>query len=831
MLQDKVQRAVVVFGMMLAHGPSGTAAAGVGASPSRVASSLRTSFGEAAEEALRGREAPRREGDALVLGEDALSLHVPRASGALELRGEGWTLAVEELGRRGEAALVEGAISYARVNGRSFWTATGAGVEQWFTVGAGLARRGVVVARWRVRGGRVESGLDGQVRVHVEGGPTLRVTAPRAFTASGRGVPVTLAARGDVVTVSVDADGEAVLVDPEWSLTGSLVVPRSSFATTVLSDGRVFVTGGFTGEILASTASAEVYDPIAGTWTRVSDMSTPLVDHSATALADDRVLVVSTHGAEIYDPATDAWSPAAPPLSLHTRHVAARLGDGKVLVVGGQLSGDAELYDPVLDTWTAAGNLGARLEYPGIATLHDGRVLVFGGRGLVGPRDDAHVYDPASGSWTAVAPMTAARTAPGQAVLPDGRVFVSGGNGFPSTEIYDPVTNTWAVVGGSFPSSRNHTVNILGPGWVLVAGGITTSQTAHVFDSVTGLWHRTPFTPARSGHGGVTLDDGSVLIFGGHGSTPLASARILSPRENLALGEGCVAAGECASGFCARGPFDYGRCCDVACTGQCERCDTGACLPVADGGFCSDGLSCTGDDRCAHGACVPGAPRCDPMTTCAELVGRHECGSCPAGTASTDGTGSTECVPCADGTFAAAPGARECAPWTPCAAGQYEVDAPSAMNDRACADCTLCASPELEVSPCTATHDTVCAGLSDAGLPDAGLLDAGVSDAGLLDAGLSDAGGLPDASSPSDAGRDDAGLTRGDGGHSSTDGGLAPKDASAAFDSGALDAGPGPSPTGCGCRISAPASSHAGALWLVLGLVVLRRRCRSDSGT
>ena len=99
-----------------------------------------------------------------------------------------------------------------------------------------------------------------------------------------------------------------------WTRVGNLVVGRSGFTLSALSDGRGLAVGGNSATGLQS--SVEVYDPTTGSWTTASPMHTARANHSATVLADGRVLVAggvvakggATNEAEIYDPATSVWT-------------------------------------------------------------------------------------------------------------------------------------------------------------------------------------------------------------------------------------------------------------------------------------------------------------------------------------------------------------------------------------------------------------------------------------------------------------------------------------------------------------------------------------------
>ncbi len=192
--------------------------------------------------------------------------------------------------------------------------------------------------------------------------------------------------------------------DPQtrrWSRAAPLRPGRESHTATLLPDGRLLVTGGYTGEqgSYRETALAALYDPRTDTWAAAGSMAVPRIGHQATLLRDGRVLVTGgtryeTAGrityaeAEIYDPATNRWMPTAPLLTARRFHGAVPLPDGRVLVVGGvgPIGGDemeaasltsAELYDPARNLWAPAAPL-LRPTSQRALLLRDGRVLVGG---------------------------------------------------------------------------------------------------------------------------------------------------------------------------------------------------------------------------------------------------------------------------------------------------------------------------------------------------------------------------------------------------------------------------------------------------------------------
>jgi len=142
-----------------------------------------------------------------------------------------------------------------------------------------------------------------------------------------------------------------------WSAAGSMTMERVSHTATVLADGRVLLTGGsrLRQDQAFRVASAELYDPATGIFTATGSMAFRRQFHDAVMLADGRVLITGgldqnsepVLTAEIYDPDTGTFSPAGNMVAGRNRHSTVRLADGRVLITGGQSSGTAaEIYRP-----------------------------------------------------------------------------------------------------------------------------------------------------------------------------------------------------------------------------------------------------------------------------------------------------------------------------------------------------------------------------------------------------------------------------------------------------------------------------------------------------
>lgn len=296
-------------------------------------------------------------------------------------------------------------------------------------------------------------------------------------------------------------------------------------------------------------------------------------DHSATPLADGRVLVVGGLGpgefsakavgiAEVFDPHAEQWAKTGP-LAGPARHYhrATLLDDGRVLVTGGIIGGQfvsaAELFDPAAGTWKATAPMRqGRLGHTA-TLLSDGRVLVAGGvvagEGVpTGFSDSAELFDPGAGTWAEVAKMPTLRAEHTATLLGDGTVLIAGGHDGPQTPalrdalLFDPKAGTWATVPRLMGTGRAaHTATLLRDGTVVLAGGSEARdhggggrplRSTELFDPAAGDWQPgSPLGRARLGHAATELSDGRLLVVGGLGAReegvpqPVDSAEVYDP--------------------------------------------------------------------------------------------------------------------------------------------------------------------------------------------------------------------------------------------------------------------------------------------------------------
>jgi N-acetylneuraminic acid mutarotase len=367
-----------------------------------------------------------------------------------------------------------------------------------------------------------------------------------------------------------------------WSSVSSMAVPRAYQTATLLPNGKVLVVGG-RGLLTISApwqragsavSSAELYDPKTRRWSSAGTLSAPRFGHTATLLANGKVLVVggnsilpngtypvgvdSLSSAELYDPQTNSWSLAASMRTARTSHTATLLADGRVLVAGGiessradpgSVLASAELYDPAANTWTAATPMPSARWNQSATLLSDHRVLVIGGidrmwdlgmdfvsTGL----NTAEFFDPATDSWSPAPSTRYARISPSSTLLPDGRVLVVGDNGVnaQTAEIYDPAAEQWSAGPKPAAGRAGHVAALLHSGAVLIAGGLV-DNSAELFDWRRNIWASAgSLAVTRSGATATVLANGQVLVAGGfgRGSTAWAGAELYDPQGSQAVG-------------------------------------------------------------------------------------------------------------------------------------------------------------------------------------------------------------------------------------------------------------------------------------------------------
>ncbi len=378
----------------------------------------------------------------------------------------------------------------------------------------------------------VRSAGTAEVRVenldHVEGTISER-SRPLVFVVSGltplAAVPTasmrtarsrhtaTLLMDGQVLVLGGGASAEVFdPADANFVPTGDMTTSRYGPTATRLANGKVLVAGGYgpdsgAGGGLPLLRSAELYDRGSGTFSTVGSMHEARIGHSATLLADGRVLVAGGIGdagggaaissAEIFDPDTATFSVVDQMKSARADLAAALLPGGEVVMIGGW-NGHApdslddppwdplfaELFDPSTAQFSVKSTMSTPRDHPTAVTLRGGQVLVIGGfvDGLQNihdlPNDPAYVetYDGVSNAFTPLETPAIARRHFTSTVLNTGMVFIAGGDNLDravdTVELLDPASGGLIYVGRLAMARAYHTATLLNDGRVLVTGGI-----------------------------------------------------------------------------------------------------------------------------------------------------------------------------------------------------------------------------------------------------------------------------------------------------------------------------------------------------------------------
>jgi hypothetical protein len=345
-----------------------------------------------------------------------------------------------------------------------------------------------------------------------------------------------------------------------FALTGSLNTARYGHTATLLSSGKVLVTGGLgTNGIYDPLASAEIYNPSTRKWTFTGSMSVGRTAFTATLLQNGDLLVVGGTGytancfatAEIYKPSTGSWTATGSMAHARCLHMATLLPSGEVLVAGGvdslfntpNTADTAELYNPSTGTWQATGGLNVSRASVA-ALLENGQVLVAGGYNTVNNVStylaSTELYNPSTGEWSLTASMQLANSSPADAVLLTNHDVLIADD----AQFYNPGTASWTST-GAFPKTAGPptVASLLNNGNVLASGtrcnyrgcGGAASDISFLYAFSSNTWSVTgSMNEPRLSHTSTLLPSGKVLVAGGYAHvasepTVLSSAELYTP--------------------------------------------------------------------------------------------------------------------------------------------------------------------------------------------------------------------------------------------------------------------------------------------------------------
>ena len=278
----------------------------------------------------------------------------------------------------------------------------------------------------------------------------------------------------------------------------------ASLLTTGPNAGKILIVGG--AALVDSLASTEIYDPTTNTFAppdQTASMNTGRSSATVTTItigqnAGKILIAGGLHSdqngsstlstTELYDPATNTFATPDQTASMNNKRASATAtvittgsNAGKILIAGGYdgalLMTDGpfsttELYDSISNSFAPANQTPSMNHARTFATATEitsgantGRILIAGGSTENSTHDgvvsttSTELYDPVANSFVPdnqTASMNTARVFATAITISSGpnagKIFIVGGgdtsfDSVASTELYDPVTNSFAAVG------------------------------------------------------------------------------------------------------------------------------------------------------------------------------------------------------------------------------------------------------------------------------------------------------------------------------------------------------------------------------------------------
>ncbi len=265
-------------------------------------------------------------------------------------------------------------------------------------------------------------------------------------------------------------------VNGTWSTLTTMGSTRLYFSSQVLKDGRVYVAGGEYGTGLSN---AEVYDPVANTWTNTPAPGGSVSDANSIMLEDGRVLQALVTGnlrpTVIYNPTTNTYATGPSTLGIHNESSWVKLPDNSVLFID-RLSTGSERYIPATNTWIADATVPVQLYDPYGDETGAGLLLPDGRAFFIGSTGNTAFYTPsgstANGAWQVGPSVPNGLGAPdaAAALMANGKVLcavspapTSADHFPPPTYFYefDPATNQFSLLGApGGGTSSNHSAYV-----------------------------------------------------------------------------------------------------------------------------------------------------------------------------------------------------------------------------------------------------------------------------------------------------------------------------------------------------------------------------------
>src|SRR5256712_3332590 len=258
--------------------------------------------------------------------------------------------------------------------------------------------------------------------------------------------------------------------------------------------------------------------------------------HTATLLADGRVLIAGGEGSgapgntlEIFNPATGSFSLAGTLTSSRKNHAAVLLSDGRVMIVGGsdsnQILNSSEIVDPAAGTVSSGPSLSTARAGHSATMLLNGDVLVAGGSDGSKDLASAELYSSSARTpgFAAAANMLSARSSHSAFLLPHNAAVLMVGGSSASAELYQAWNSAFIATGSpANPRSGAAGTPLAADGLLLLAGGRTSAAELYSFPTIkTDKHHYLPYVRAIiTGGGWASGGNGTLVIVEGSQRPP-----------------------------------------------------------------------------------------------------------------------------------------------------------------------------------------------------------------------------------------------------------------------------------------------------------------------
>jgi hypothetical protein len=198
-------------------------------------------------------------------------------------------------------------------------------------------------------------------------------------------------------------DTNGSYVNGTWTTLAPMHDSRLYFASQVLRDGRVLVTGGEYGSV-TNNHSSEIYQPTNNTWTLTPDIGVFVSDGDSEVLPNGNVMVQPVNdslGTRIFNIISNTWSVSPSLLKDQNEATWVKLPDDSILSIDDN-STTSERFIPSLNQWIADATVPVNL-YNYKSELGGGYLLPNGKVFYIGATNQTAIYTPTgttnAGSW------------------------------------------------------------------------------------------------------------------------------------------------------------------------------------------------------------------------------------------------------------------------------------------------------------------------------------------------------------------------------------------------------------------------------------------------